>query len=100
MAAYNNYLLYGLGIEENGGEPVAGLRVGSNPARAGRAVRFQVPPGTRRLTVTDVTGRTVADLGVGETGRLDWTAPSTPGTYLVRAHGAGTTQSCPMVVVR
>jgi hypothetical protein len=100
MAAYTDYLLHGLGVEENGREPLTGLRVGPNPARAGRAVRFQVPPGTRRLTVTDVTGRTVADLSVDETGTLDWTPPAAPGTYLVRALGASATQTRPLVVVR
>ncbi|MBN2538223.1 T9SS type A sorting domain-containing protein [candidate division WOR-3 bacterium] len=100
MAAYTDYLLNGLGLEETGREPVAGLRVGPSPVRAGRTVRFHLPPGTRRLTVSDITGRTVADWNISETARLDWTPPSTPGTYIVRARGDGPAATCPLVVVR
>ena len=101
MSAYMDYLLYGLGVAEQVPARLERLSVGPNPAVSGRAVRFQAPPGARRLTVLDVSGRTVADLSLGAGERTaNWTPQVAPGTYLVRATGPALDRSRPFVVVR
>jgi len=103
MTAYLDYLLHGLAV---GGEArVRVERVGASPNPARSMVRFSAP-GASRLSVLDLTGRTLAEWRVG-TGSAcvswDLTADGRrvpPGTYLVRASGRGTASTRPFVVVR
>jgi hypothetical protein len=86
------------GVTAVGPSPVAGVRFGPNPVRAGAAVAFAWPrASSESLSVYDVTGRRVAQVGSQASGaeaRANWRAvdgsgrPLASGVYLARA-GAG-----------
>jgi len=74
------------------------LAVGPNPSRGAMRFRLSLPnPAHVRLTVRDVSGRTVAtlvdeDRGAG-TSFVDWTTRAAPGVYLATVESGGERRS-------
>ena len=101
MAAYMDYLLYGLGLETGECVEPNPLSVGPNPVAQGRTARLAVSAGFNLLAVHDVTGRTVAEWHLGGNERaVSWTPDVAPGTYLLSLRGRDVSWSRPLVVAR
>jgi hypothetical protein len=103
MAAYVNYLVYGLGLE--GGAPIrtaSEFLATPNPACAG-SVRFSAAGQYDRVTITGADGRTVAEISLSgqDTRTAIWDCRAAPaGTYIARVTGSSGTVVREFVVLR
>ncbi|MDH5186727.1 MAG: T9SS type A sorting domain-containing protein [candidate division WOR-3 bacterium] len=110
LEKYMQYLTFGAGVSEQTkpmiDEPV--LTIDPNPVQCGKAIQFRVSQKASRLTILDISGRTVAnwELNTRNNRTIFWNLQAndghsvSAGTYFVRVTGSGIATTQSFVVVR